>query len=58
MADNLDPETLRQLNDSMREMRETVAGMVPAMVLMTAAMNENMNATLKVIPIVLKTVKK
>jgi predicted chitinase len=45
MADNLDPETLRQLNDSMREMRETVAGMVPAMVLMTAAMNENMNAT-------------
>ncbi len=45
MADNLDPETLRQLNDSMRDMRETVAGMVPAMVLMTAAMNENMNAT-------------
>lgn len=45
MADNLDPETLRQLNESMREMRETVAGMVPAMVLMTAAMNDNMNAT-------------
>ena len=40
MADNLDPEIQRQLNEQMQKMNDTVSSMVPAMVLMTAAMNE------------------
>jgi hypothetical protein len=40
MADNLDPEIQRQLNEQMQKMSDTVNSMVPAMVLMTAAMNE------------------
>jgi len=45
MADNLDPETLRELNEAMREMRETVSQMVPAVMLMTAAMTKAAVAT-------------
>lgn len=40
MADNLDPEIQRQLNEQMQKMTDTVSSMVPAMVLMTAAMSE------------------
>lgn len=39
MADNLDPEIQQQLNEQMQRMTETVSSMVPAMVLMTAAMS-------------------
>ena len=31
MADNLDPETLRQLNDSLYNLDNTIKAMVPAM---------------------------
>lgn len=44
MADNLDPEIQRQLNEQMQKMSDTVNSMVPAMVLMTAAMNEQIAA--------------
>jgi len=40
MADNLDPDTMRQLNEQMANMDQTVRTMVPAMVLMTASLNE------------------
>ena len=45
MADNLDPEIQRELNEQMQRMTDTVGSMVPAMVLMTAAMNEQIAAS-------------
>lgn len=44
MADNLDPDVMRQLNEQMANMDQTVRTMVPAMVLMTAALNENIKS--------------
>ena len=41
MADNLDPETLRDLNARMREMSETLGKLVPGMIAMTAAVKNN-----------------
>lgn len=45
MADNLDPELQRQLNEELEKFKESVSGMVPAMVLMTAAMKEQIAAS-------------
>ena len=45
MADNLDPEIQRQLNEQMENLRDTVNGMVPSLVLMTAAMKEQIAAS-------------
>ena len=45
MADNLDPEIQRQLNEELEKFKDSVSGMVPAMVLMTAAMKEQIAAS-------------
>jgi hypothetical protein len=37
LADNLDPETLRDLNARMREMSDTLGKLVPGMIAMSAA---------------------
>lgn len=44
MADNLDPELQRQMNEEMQKFKESISSMVPAMVLMTAAMREQIGA--------------
>ena len=45
MADNLDPELQRQLNEEFGKLKEVITGMVPAMVLVTAAMKEQIAAS-------------
>lgn len=45
MADNLDPELQRQLNEELGKFKDSITGLVPAMVLMTAAMKEQMAAS-------------
>lgn len=45
MSDNLDPESIRELNNSLREMRDTINSMVPAIILSTTAMNQQMAAS-------------
>lgn len=44
MADNLDPEIQRQLNESMQNMKDSINSMVPAIVLMTHAVKEQIAA--------------
>ena len=45
MADNLDPESIRELNNSLREMRDSINSMVPAIILSTTALNQQITAS-------------
>ena len=45
MSDNLDPESIKELNNSLREMRESINSMVPAIILSTTAMNQQVAAS-------------
>jgi len=45
MSDNLDPESIRELNNSLREMRDSINSMVPAIILSTTAMNQQIAAS-------------
>lgn len=45
MADNLDPETLRQTQEELDKMRESIAGLVPSFILMSAALKDQMSAS-------------
>ena len=41
MADNLDPEIVRELNESLRGMNDSIQNMIPAMILNTKVMQES-----------------